>query len=324
MEPSSDNPPAGQQPGQQPAQPAAAEQTSGPTLQEVLQPGPSLQDLLAELLKSKNSSGTINVRLREPDVFHGRFSDNVDRWLFQVDQYLLAAGEVASERKVAVAGSLLRGPAAIWWERMVIENAMKGHSEAECTWEQFKSGIREYFRPINYKERARDKLVNLRQTSSVADYVARFTTVAFEVDDLSDAEKKDRFFRGLKPQVATEIAIKGEPETFEEMVKMAERIDALIYRRLPGTNRQFNRQVNFNGNKANGNNNNRNSDGPTPMELGSISRVNNNNDNQERTKLTPELRQQLIREGKCLYCREQGHIAVNCPKKKNNPNGRRQ
>src|SRR6266480_2190771 len=31
-------------------------------------------------------------------------------------------------------------------------------------------------------------------------------------------------------------------------------------------------------------------------------------------KLTPELRKQLIAEGKCLFCREKGHILSNCPK----------
>src|SRR5256886_2496392 len=31
-------------------------------------------------------------------------------------------------------------------------------------------------------------------------------------------------------------------------------------------------------------------------------------------KLTPELRKQLMAEGKCLFCREKGHILLNCPK----------
>src|SRR5436305_9123860 len=35
-------------------------------------------------------------------------------------------------------------------------------------------------------------------------------------------------------------------------------------------------------------------------------------------KLTPELRKQLIAEGKCLFCREKGHILSNCPKRPQN------
>src|SRR5207248_289663 len=35
-------------------------------------------------------------------------------------------------------------------------------------------------------------------------------------------------------------------------------------------------------------------------------------------KLTPELRKQLIAEGKCLFCHEKGHILSNCPKRPQN------
>src|SRR5436305_10837460 len=35
-------------------------------------------------------------------------------------------------------------------------------------------------------------------------------------------------------------------------------------------------------------------------------------------KLTPKLRKQLMTEGKCLFCREKGHILLNCPKRPQN------
>src|SRR5947207_10083149 len=35
-------------------------------------------------------------------------------------------------------------------------------------------------------------------------------------------------------------------------------------------------------------------------------------------KLTPELRKQLMAEGKYLFCREKGHILPNCPKRPQN------
>src|SRR5437764_15380497 len=35
-------------------------------------------------------------------------------------------------------------------------------------------------------------------------------------------------------------------------------------------------------------------------------------------KLTPELQKQLLAEGKCLFCREKGHILPNCPKRPQN------
>src|SRR5438552_8086374 len=35
-------------------------------------------------------------------------------------------------------------------------------------------------------------------------------------------------------------------------------------------------------------------------------------------KLTPELQKQFMAEGKCLFCREKGHILPNCPKRPQN------
>lgn len=238
-----------------------------------------------------------------------------------MEQYFLACGEERSQRKVAIAGSLLRGNAAIWWQRVVSEAADIGVAENQCTWEVFMELIRQAFRPVNFKARARDKLAKLRQRTSVADYVAQFSALAFEIPDLGEAEKNDRFFRGLKPQIATEIAIKGDPETFEELVRMAERIDALRYRSFQLDKPKFfqNRSIIANTAfqpPANG--------GPTPVELGSVMRATDSSHKRRYNPLTPELRQQLIKEGKCFYCRQPGHTALACSTKKQRPNGQRQ
>lgn len=64
-----------------------------------------------------------------------------------------------------------------------------------------------------------------------------------------------------------------------------------------------------------------NSNDPSPMELGAMtdSRAHPNGhggNGQKRPKLTPALRQQLIKEGKCFYCCQAGHMAIDCPDKK--------
>ena len=48
------------------------------------------------------------------------------------------------------------------------------------------------------------------------------------------------------------------------------------------------------------------------MELGAATAVNR----QRRPKLTEELRMRLIRQGRCFFCREPGHIAKDCPERK--------
>ena len=65
-------------------------------------------------------------------------------------------------------------------------------------------------------------------------------------------------------------------------------------------------------------------DGPTPMELGAVTNTSRSNNSYQGSssnkpsydKLTPEQRQQLIKEGRCFYCRETGHRALDCPKRK--------
>ena len=49
-------------------------------------------------------------------------------------------------------------------------------------------------------------------------------------------------------------------------------------------------------------------EGPTPMEIGNV----------QLKKLTQEERDRCMKEGRCLRCREKGHIAKNCPKAQRN------
>ncbi|EFN54469.1 hypothetical protein CHLNCDRAFT_52911 [Chlorella variabilis] len=102
---------------------------------------------------------------------------------------------------------------------------------------------------------------------------------------------------------------------------MAERFDALMYDRY--------RQSKPFGQTP----------GPQPMELGAVMHNRHNPasgnrwDRQQpssfspgnrrqpdRPKLTPELRQQLLREGKCFYCRKTGHMALQCPERRQQGN----
>ena len=46
---------------------------------------------------------------------------------------------------------------------------------------------------------------------------------------------------------------------------------------------------------------------PVPMSIGKIQ-------SEKLQKLTPEERERCMKEGLCLRCRKQGHIAKNCPK----------
>jgi hypothetical protein len=264
-----------------------------------------LEAQLQALMDERRSK--VALRLKEPDLFSGRTDENVRRWIFQVEQYFLATKETDSATKVAFVGTLLRGNAAAWWEYVVKENELHGSKETDCPWTAFKEELVKQFRPINHEERARDKLAVVRQRTSVSEYVSRFMAIIFDLPDITESEKIDRFFRGLKPRVKQYLLIKGKPKSFYELMQDAERMDATIYyaQRLQDVGSQSRHNE------------------VAPMELGSVQRVNDQDSKPRFQKLSVEERQRLIREGKCLYCRQPGHVAVHCPLKRS-PNGKRQ
>ena len=68
----------------------------------------------------------------------------------------------------------------------------------------------------------------MEQRTSVQTYVHDFRELALQIPDLSEAEKLDRFLRGLKPRLQRELAIR-DPRTMDEAVNMAERIDTVDF-----------------------------------------------------------------------------------------------
>ena len=145
----------------------------------------------------------------------------------------------------------------------------------------------------------------------MTDYAARFSAIAFDISDLSESEKLDKFFRGLKSTIRKEIVLKGKPSTFTAMLREAERIDAILFENSPNGNRRNNYNFSSYGNTQEGSGN-----GPEPMQLGTMTPAKTAGRYQ---RLTPALREQLIKEGRCLYCKQPGHLAINCPNKRNTP-----
>ena len=59
--------------------------------------------------------------------------------------------------------------------------------------------MRKQFRPEDYGRGGRDELVGLRQygKETVADFVSHFYATCLKIQDLSEAEKLDKFVRAL-------------------------------------------------------------------------------------------------------------------------------
>lgn len=260
---------------------------------------------LARQEAQHRASDAVRPRLPKPDAYKG--GPHVDEWIFIIDNYLTASGVELDIERITIATIYLRGPALVWWRRID-----SNPNDRPTSWSSFCAGLRATFQPTNPAEDARDKLARLRQTGSVAAYATIMRNTALDIPTMTDDELKDRFIRGLRTATQNECRMRT-PATFEAAVQVAERYDAL---RNISTWRKEPISSFYSGGDS----------GPSAMELGAAVDFRthlptprtpspNGGSRQFRQKLTPELQQMLIKEGKCFFCRQPGHMALNCPER---------
>ncbi|GAQ92386.1 hypothetical protein KFL_010010040 [Klebsormidium nitens] len=147
------------------------------------------------------------------------------------------------------------------------------------------------------------RLATLQATPPAAQ-AAPAQAASSEVPNIQDDELLDRFVRGLKPRTRMEVTMR-EPATFEDAVKLADRMDSLFspgfgldrqpkgrsttYTPVPILSRPASNPV----------------ADPVPMEIDALRR--------RLLPLTDAERDRLRKIGGCFRCRQTGHIATNCP-----------
>lgn len=233
----------------------------------------------------------------KPDHFKGSHQEmtKVRQWCFSMDCYFDAARAPASDR-VPFAVTLLRDSALAWWQSLETE-------QRPATWDAFKDQIIAYHQPRGSIVAARDKLAALYQKTSVEQYTKDFKDLALNIPDLREEEKMDRYKRGLKHEVRLQVAF-ANPATFNALVDTASQIDDILFsHRNKMQHKSYYHAAAFTKGGASPHSS------PSPMELGAIGYT-------PRPKLTDTQKEVMRKEGTCFYCRESGHIAVNCPKRK--------
>ena len=247
------------------------------------------------------ATGDSGGGLPKPDTFSGalgRGGVDVDTWVFQVKNYLVATHKPESTW-TTYASALLRGPAATWWRVRSRNGAI-----LDYPWEIFSEALKADFKRINAVQHAKDRIATLRQKRSATEYCNEFRLLTLDVPDMDEEWKLDAFMRGLKPNVQRELE-RYPPQTLEAAMRQAERIDAVDFKyssrkQSNGGRGEQDRQWRSNGGQNNG---------PVPMELGAIS-------GNQHQKLSEADRAKLRHENRCFFCREVGHTKFFCPKKK--------
>ncbi|KAL0445651.1 UNVERIFIED_CONTAM: hypothetical protein Slati_1693000 [Sesamum latifolium] len=116
------------------------------------------------------------LRIPEPKAYSGaRDAKEVKNFLFDMEQYFLAANVEDEARKVSTATMYLTGDAKLWW----------------CT---------------KYAEiQANQALRKLEHTGSMQYYVKAFSALMLDIRDISEKDKLFTFIEGLKPWALVEL-----------------------------------------------------------------------------------------------------------------------
>ncbi|XP_070005921.1 uncharacterized protein [Nicotiana sylvestris] len=144
------------------------------------------------------------LKILEPKPYDGsRDAKEVENFIFDIEQYFNAVGQLEETKKVATDAMYLQGDAKLLWR--VKYEAIRAGEDTLQTWAELKAAIRLQFFPENVKYNARRKLRELRQTRVVRECVREFSALMLNICDMGDKDKLFAFIEGLKPHARTEL-----------------------------------------------------------------------------------------------------------------------
>ncbi|MCO5594891.1 hypothetical protein L7F22_058081 [Adiantum nelumboides] len=129
----------------------------------------------------------------------------------------LSNTDLVESKKVALASSLIKDTAFLWWNRRV------GDGKHTPSWHKFRSAIRKAFEPANVDFHARSSLCRLNQTGSLAAYITEFQRLTLEIEIHSPSDKLHSFIDGLEPNLKHDVH-KFNPATLDAAIAYVERL----------------------------------------------------------------------------------------------------
>lgn len=157
------------------------------------------------------------------------------------------------------------------------------------TWEELRQHLLKRFSPINKVKSARDRLAVCRQNNSVSQFNEEFQKIIMDIPNISPEEAIDRYLRGLKRQIQTELCTK-EYENLNDILS-----DALKVEASKGSFAAGNLRTSFAPQKSAG------SATPVPMDLSNL------------TTNRAARKAQDMRDNSCFYCHQKGCRIATCP-----------
>lgn len=240
---------------------------------------------LLHVLGSRDTPGTSQEKRSDVPwpTFSAEPGENVRLWTHLMRK-AFKAHKVADDDKVVNAELCLKGRAAQW--SLGLEQGRGG--EPFSNWDDFARSIVERFEPANLQHQLHDQLRELKQDTTVREYISRFQDLLSQVDSMTEVGQVAYFVAGLKSDLRYEVR-KQRPSTLAEAIRLAEDIyDALVADGPPRASARH-----FASSRAPP------KVDPTAMEIDSLER--RGRDANARLPV------------KCYNCQGFGHIARYCP-----------
>ena len=168
------------------------------------------------------------------------------------------------------------------------------------------------------REEARDALQRAVQTSTVAKFAAYMRRYIIMLPDRADADNRHTFIRGLKPEIALEVA-KMNPAGFDAAVEAAGRVEAQL---ASATRTKHGRRTrdtvlhHLNYESDEPPESGTDSDDELEAQLLYLQKKIEKKKKDLASQKVDDRQARFRKEGRCFHCEEVGHLARNCPKKR--------
>jgi hypothetical protein len=258
-------------------------------------------------------------------MFNGTTTEDLDNWVWMVDQALTVYAEnLDGRRRVTFVATKLGGTALTWWRSIYASGEAETILSSEYPLAAFFAAIRRAFIHGDPEQEARDKLGKLTQRSSVSQFADKIRETCVAIPGITDREKLDVFLRGVRADIGkhvrTNLNIHGE-KTYELAVSVALAAEsgdraAAHAAGTVGTAHPKHRHRDSAGTSTGAAGSTQKKPYSKPYEHNKTSGVNAKKPGGERqNRLAPQDLARLKREGRCFRCRQHGHLSRNCPSK---------
>src|ERR1700738_2263693 len=203
------------------------------------------------------------LRLPEPKEFRGtRDRMSIREWISDMEEIFKMGGFPEDHpTTITYAAHYLRDDAKTWY---------KMHKNSMTTWNHFKHLMIERYKDPREVDKARMRLMSMKQISSVEGYTTAFDRASLELAEVAEHAPRDEelifmYREGLKSQIKTFLAARGTMDNLRGLQEVAMEIDAAL-----------------NTNRSNNNMNSSSSFGPSPHKNDHSNNNSNNYNNDHR------------------------------------------